>query len=157
MRAERILSDDKVTVGLLLGGTLDSPVLEIYSDPAMSESESLSYLVRGRGLDSGAPDDGAALALSMGASLVNQSGVFNKLDKLPGINRVSLSAEGTEDDTTATISGYIDQRIYLSYGVGLYEPINVLTARFYLNTRLWLEVVSSLENSMDLYYSFDIE
>ncbi len=157
MRAERVLSDDQITVGLQLGGTLDSPILGIYSDPAMSESESLSYLVRGRGLDSGAPDDGAALALSMGASLVNQSGVFRKFDKLPGINRVALSAEGTEGDTTATISGYIDQRIYLSYGVGLYEPINVLTARFYLNTRLWLEVVSSLENSMDLYYSFDIE
>jgi len=39
----------------------------------------------------------------------------------------------------------------------LSAPINVLTARYYLRSRLWLEVVSSLENSMDLYYSFEIK
>lgn len=157
MRAARVISKDNITVGMELTGTLETPVLEIYSDPAMAQTEALSFLVRGRGLDTGAAADGTAMALSMGTSLLNQSGVFNTLDKLPGINSVELSAEGSEDDTTATISGYIGQRIYLSYGVGLYEPINVLTARLYLKTRLWVEVVSSLENSLDLYYSFDIE
>ncbi|MEM6582521.1 MAG: hypothetical protein AAF699_14680, partial [Pseudomonadota bacterium] len=62
----------------------------------------------------------------------------------------------TEEDTAATLGGYIGKRLYLSYGVGIYEPINVLTARLYLQTRLWLEVVSQIENSVDLYYSFDI-
>ncbi len=157
MRAVRIISKDNITVGMELTGTLESPVLEVYSDPVMQQTETLSYLVRGRGLDTGASADGTTMALSMGSTMLNQSGVFGALDKLPGINSVGLSAEGSDDDTTATIGGYLGQRIYLSYGVGLYEPINVLTARLYLQTRLWLEVVSSLENSLDLYYSFDIE
>ncbi len=55
------------------------------------------------------------------------------------------------------MSGYIGERIYLSYGLGIYQPITVLTARLYLRKRLWLEVVSQLENSLDLYYSFDID
>ena len=157
MRAERLVAADNVTVGLTLGGTLEAPLLEVYSDPAMAQTQALSYLVRGRGLDVGAGADGTALALSMGASLVNQTGVMGAFDRVPGVNSVELSADGSEDDTTATISGYIGNRIYLSYGVGLYEPINVLTARLYLQTRLWVEVVSSLENSIDLYYSFDIK
>ena len=157
MRAERIISTENITVGLALRGTLEDPVLDVYSDPEMPRTETLSYLVRGRGLDVGAGVDGAALALSMGASLVNEAGLLQKFDKVPGLNSVALSAEGSENDTTATVSGYIGNRIYLSYGVGLYEPINVLTARLYLKSRLWIEVVSSLENSLDLYYSFDIE
>ncbi len=157
MRAERIIARENITVGVELNGTLEAPVLEVYSDPLLSNTESLSYLVRGRGLDAGAGADGTALAISMGASIVNQTGVLGNLDKLPGISGVEIGAEGTDDDTTATVSGYIGNRIYLSYGVGLYEPINVLTARLYLQTRLWLEVVSSLDNSLDLYYSFDIE
>jgi len=157
MSAERPVAADDVTVGLKLAGTLEDPLLEVYSDPAMPQTQALSYLIRGRGLDVGAGADGTALALSMGASMVNQTGVMNTFDAVPGVNSVELSAEGAEDDTTATISGYIGERIYLSYGVGLYEPINVLTARLYLQTRLWLEVVSSLENSLDLYYSFDIK
>ena len=157
MRAERIIARENITVGVELNGTLESPVLEVYSDPVLSNTEALSYLVRGRGLDAGASADGTALAISMGASIVNQTGVLGKLDKVPGISGVEIGAEGGDDDTTATVSGYIGSRIYLSYGVGLYEPINVLTARLYLQTQLWLEVVSSLENSLDLYYSFDID
>ncbi len=46
---------------------------------------------------------------------------------------------------------------WILYGVGVYEPINVLTTRFYLQSQFWLEVVSSLNSSADIYYSFDID
>lgn len=123
----------------------------------MSQTEALSYLVRGRGLDAGASADGTAVALSLGTGVVNKSGVMSGINSIPGLSNVEFGSEGSADDTAATLGGFIGDRIYLSYGVGLYEPINVLTARFYLQTRLWLEVVSRLENSIDLYYSFDID
>lgn len=155
--AEREIRADNVTVGARLTGRLDEPELDIYSDPVMSQSEAMSYLVRGRGLDSGAGADGTALALSLGADMVNQSGVVAELNRLPMLSNVAFGATGEQEETSATVSGYIGERIYLSYGIGIYEPINVLTARLYLQSRLWLEVVSRLENSVDLYYSFDID
>ncbi len=158
VRAQREISTDKVVVGLQLQGTLNQPVLEVFSEPVMSRGEAMSYLVRGRGLDSGAGADGVAMALSLGTGLVNQTPLVTELNRLPGISNLAFGAEGsTETDTAATVGGYIGERLYLSYGMGIYEPINVLTARLYLQTRLWLEVVSRLENSVDLYYSFDIE
>ena len=157
LRAERNITLEQVRVGVLVLGTAEEPVLEVYSDPAMSQTEALSYLVRGRGLDAGASADGTAVALSLGTGVVNQSGVMSGINSIPGLSNVEFGAEGSADDTAATLGGFIGDRIYLSYGVGLYEPINVLTARFYLQTRLWLEVVSRLENSIDLYYSFDID
>ena len=66
-----------------------------------------------------------------------------------------MGAENWDDDMAATLSAYVGERLYLSYGVGIYEPVNALTARLYLQSRLWLEVVSRLENSIDLYYRFD--
>ncbi|RLQ22861.1 hypothetical protein DWB85_05295 [Seongchinamella sediminis] len=155
--AERDIRADNVTVGARLQGPLNEPVLEVYSDPVMSQSEAMSYLVRGRGLDAGAGADGTALALSMGASVVNRSGIVDGLNRLPLISDVAFGASGEQDDTAATVSGYIGNRLYLSFGRGLYQPLNVLTARLYLQSRLWLEVVSELENSADLYYSFDID
>ncbi|MEP5566974.1 MAG: translocation/assembly module TamB domain-containing protein [Halioglobus sp.] len=155
--AEREIREDDVTVGARLTGRLEEPVLEVFSSPPMPQGEAMSYLVRGRGLDSGAGADGTALALSVGADVVNRSGIVAELNRLPLISDVSFGASGGEDDTAATVSGYIGSRLYLSYGRGLYEPINELTARLYLQSRLWLEVVSRLENSVDLYYSFDID
>lgn len=156
VRAEREIRSENVSVGVELLGTLEAPQMRVYSDPAMSQSEAMSYLIRGRGMDAGAGLDGAALALSMGADLVNSSGVLSGFERLPGISQIRLGAEGTADDTAATVSGYVGERLYVAYGIGLYEPITVLTARLYLSARLWLEVVSRLENSLDLYYSFDI-
>ena len=155
--AEREIREDDVTVGARLMGRLEEPVLEVYSSPPMPQGEAMSYLIRGRALDSGAGADGTALALSVGADVVNRSGIVAEINRLPLISDVSFGASGGEDDTAATVSGYIGSRLYLSYGRGLYEPINELTARLYLQSRLWLEVVSKLENSVDLYYSFDID
>ncbi|MEP4485049.1 MAG: translocation/assembly module TamB domain-containing protein [Halioglobus sp.] len=157
LRAERIITLEDIEVGIHVIGPLEEPELDIYSNPAMSQTEALSYLLRGRGLDAGAGGDGTAVALSLGTNMVNQSGVTDSLNKIPGLNNIGFGADGTADETAATVSGYIGERIYVSYGVGLYEPINILTARLYLQTRLWLEVVSRLENSVDLYYSFDID
>ncbi len=156
VRAERTIRADNVTVGVELLGTLEEPVMTVYSDPPMEQSEAMSYLIRGRGMDTGAAADGTALAVSMGASVVNQSGVLSGFDRLPGISQVEFGTEGSAEETAATVGGYIGDRIYLSYGIGIYEPIAVITARLYLSARLWLEVVSRLENSADLYYSFEI-
>jgi len=97
------------------------------------------------------------MALSLAGGVVNQSTLVSSLNRVPGVNDIAFGADGSEEDTTANVSGYVGERIYLSYGLGIYQPITVLTARLYLRTRLWLEVVSELENSLDLYYSFDID
>jgi autotransporter translocation and assembly factor TamB len=98
-----------------------------------------------------------AMALSVGTGVINQTQLVSELNRIPGLSNIAFGAEGSAEDTAATVGGYIGDRLYLSYGVGVYEPINVLTARLYLKTRLWLEVVSRLENSVDLYYSFDLK
>jgi len=158
VRAQRDISGSNVTAGVQVRGRLQEElVLEVYSDPVMSQRETMSYLMRGRGLDAGAGADGTAVALSLASGVVNRTTLVSELNRVPGVSDVQFGADGSGDDTAATVSGYVGGRLYLSYGVGLYEPINVLTARLYLGTRLWLEVVSSLENSVDLYYSFDLD
>ncbi|MEH6581706.1 MAG: translocation/assembly module TamB domain-containing protein [Halioglobus sp.] len=157
LRAEREIKDEGIVVGLEVLGNLEAFAFNLYSTPPLSESEMMSYLIRGRGLDKGAESDGAAVALSLGLGAVNQTGVMQGINKIPGISNVSFGTEGTAQDTAATLGGYIGDRIYISYGVGVYEPINVLTAKFFIFPRFWLEVVSSLISSADMYYSFDIE
>ena len=157
VRAERDLREQGITVGARVQGSAEEPRFDVYSDPPMSQGEAMSYLIRGRGLDSGAGADSSALALSMGADVVNQSGLLDSFNRVPGVSNVAVGTSGTDEETAATVSGYLGERIYLSHGMGLYEPINVLTARLYLQSRLWVEVVSRLENSVDIYYSFDID
>lgn len=117
----------------------------------------MSYLVQGSPINSGSDTDGSAMALSMAGSALLNSSLGSSLNSVEGVSNVEFGAQGSDKETAATVSGYFGEKIYLSYGIGLYEPVDVLTARFYLATRLWVEVVSSLMNSADLYYSFDID
>lgn len=155
LSAVRDIRGEQLTVGVRATGSLEEPSLALFSEPSRSERETLSYLLRGRGPDSGAGADGTAMALALGASAINQTGFLNSLNSVPGLSQVTLGAEGSDDEMAATISAYVGERLYLSYGMGIYEPVNALTARLYLRSRIWLEVVSRLENSFDVYYRFD--
>lgn len=159
LRAERDITADNVTAGVSVRGPADALQIEVYSNPVMPQTEALSYLARGRGLDSGAGGgvDAAAVAVSLGMGVINRSRVIEGLERLPGVSNVEFGTGQLDAETTATVSGYLGERIYLSYGIGLNEPVSVLTGRLYLQTQLWLEMVSALENSLDVYYSFDID
>lgn len=157
LRASRHIKAEDIEVGLQIIGLADNLDMQLFSTPTMEAPEMLSYLARGRGLDSGGGSSSAAASMLIGFGVTNSVGLFDQLEKIPLINNIAVDTEGEGDTTQATISGYIGNRVYLKYGIGVYEPINELTVRLFLLTRLWLEIVSGIEQSSDLYYSFDID
>ncbi|MEM9255909.1 MAG: translocation/assembly module TamB domain-containing protein [Pseudomonadota bacterium] len=158
LRAERHITGSNIVAGVHVYGALENDLsLDVYSDPATSPGDAMSYLIWGRALNTGQTGGNTVVAMSLAGSVVNRTSLVSAINDIPGLSDVAFGAEGDDEDAAATVSGFIGQRLYLSYGFGIYEPINVLTARLFLQTRLWLEVVSRLENSVDLYYSFDIQ
>jgi translocation and assembly module TamB len=152
MQATRTIEQDNVIVGIDATGLANSLNIKLFSKPTMQQSETLSYLVRGRGLDAETSDSNVAIGVALGTALTNFSGVLTQIERLPLINRIEIDG----DDKQASIAGYLGDKVYIKYGIGIIEPINELTVRFYLLSRLWVETVSGLENSADIYYSFDI-
>ena len=47
------VTEDGVTAGIRVGGTASNPKVTLFSEPAKSQSETLSYLIRGQGLARG--------------------------------------------------------------------------------------------------------
>ena len=156
-RAERYIKKDDVNVGLTVNGLANAIELQLYSQPTMAQPEVLSYLIRGQGLDSGTSNNTAAIGIALGTTLTKAENLNRLIQKLPLLHDISIDTEVDGEQAQATISGYLGDRIYLKYGVGIYDPIDEITVRLYLLNRLWLETVAGLEKSADLYYSFDVE
>ena len=157
LRANRQIKAEDIEVGIEITGLADALNTQLYSSSTMQRPEILSYLIRGRGLDAGTGNSSAAASLLVGFGATNSRALFKQLEKLPLISDISLDTEGEGSQTQATVSGYLGNRVHLKYGIGVYEPINELTVRMYLFNRFWLEIVSGIEQSTDLYYSFDID
>ncbi|QDP02710.1 translocation/assembly module TamB domain-containing protein [Thalassotalea sp. PS06] len=156
VKAIREIKDENVVVGLSIVGPTEALNLSFFSNPGMPQPEIMSYLIRGRGLDADS-GGGSAVGVALANALTKTTPIQNVVQNLPLLTDVTIDAEVEDDVTQATISGYLGERIFLKYGIGVYEPVNELTVRLYLMSRLWLETVSGIENSADIYYSFEID
>jgi translocation and assembly module TamB len=152
---EAVRQVDDVTAGLRLSGNAAQPTSTVFSEPAMSQEQALSYLVLGRPLGQGGGDNNmlaqAALALGMAGS----APLINTLTQGLGISYFQLDTQGSGVNTSVVASGNLSERLSLRYGVGIFAPANTIALRYELSRRLYLEAASGLASSLDLFYRRD--
>ena len=151
---EAIRKVDDVTAGLRISGRADAPVSEVFSQPAMSQEQALSYLVLGRAPGSSGDSDmisQAALALGLAGGTPVGGAIAERL----GIKDFLLESEGSGASSSVAASGYISDKLSLRYGVGVFEQGNVFALRYELSKKLYLEAASGLASSLDLFYKLD--
>ena len=155
LKAVRRPSED-VTVTLQVRGTLDKPTFDISSSPAMTQEQQLGWLLLGRPIDSGGEFSAASAALSLGLAGGDQ--LTKKLTQGLGIDTISLGAEAgqTNDQARFTVGKYLSPKLYVSYGVGLFENGNVLRLLYDLGGGFKLRTETAAQQSGgDLLYSKD--
>ena len=141
--------DEGQEVGLLVGGTAQRPVLTVFSNPAMEQSDALSYLITGKPLSQVSGGEGdmvgaAAQALGSAAGDLLAKSIGSRL----GIDEIGVSSnEALGGESAFTVGKYLSPRLYLSYGVGLFEPGQVITLRYRLSHRWNLEMQNATEFS----------
>lgn len=150
IEAVRVTGD--VTAGLRLTGSALQPRSEIFSTPAMSQEQALSWLLLGRPLQGGGDDGNVMAQAALALGLMGTAPITNKLADVFGVQDFLLESEGSGLTSSVVASGRISERISLRYGVGVFEPASTLALRYELSKRLYLEAASGLANSLDLFY-----
>ena len=137
LRATRAFTDPDVTVGLQVRGTAQVPILTVFSDPAMEQSDALSYLVAGKPLNQLKSGEGDAVG-SAARALGTAGGdlLAKSVGRKMGLDDVGVADSTAVGGAALTIGKYLSPRLYLSYGVGLFAPGEVVTLRYRL-TRLF--------------------
>ena len=156
IRNPTVTSDD-VTVGVRLRGEAARPKLSIYSEPAMSQQEAISYLLRGRSLDSGSDSsqDAIVTAMLLDVGIGRSKGVISSVGETFGVDNLEVETRGEGDDAKVAVSGYLLPGVQVGYGVGVFTPVTEITLRYQLLPKLILEAVSSLDSAVDLLYEFE--
>jgi len=147
---------DEITAGIAIGGTLKSPQLSLFSDPPLSESDTLSYLLFGRPLDSASGAQGRALASAATAlKLAGGERLAERLAARFGIEEVGIESGSTSEDAALVLGKYLSPRLYINYSIGLFEQVNVLRLRYQLTTHWALQVESGTYTGADFLYSIE--
>ena len=146
--------EDDVTAGVRVTGTPEELELVIFSDPAMAQQEALSYLTRGKGLDGSS--DGSTMANMLIDLAAGQSGgIMSTIGEEIGIKDLSLESSGSGDDQSVGIRGEIAPGVEVSYGVGVFDSFSILSLRYEILERLYIEASSGVYQAIDAYYEWD--
>ncbi|MGA9421802.1 MAG: translocation/assembly module TamB domain-containing protein [Rhodanobacteraceae bacterium] len=137
--AVRKIRGEDITAGLKVRGTAQVPILTVFSDPTMEQSEALSYLVTGKPLSQLNSGEGsmlgtAAKALGTAGGDLLAKGLGSRLGVEAGV-----SDNAALGGAAFTVGKYLSPKLYLSYGVGVFDPGQVVTLRYLINKRFNFE------------------
>jgi translocation and assembly module TamB len=147
LRASCTASDNTVA-GVQITGTAESPELDLFSTPAMSQSDVLSYIMFGKPMnETGGKSGAAAMAggqLSVQGTDVLARGVAGKF----GIQDASVeSKEGTMQNASLFIGTYLSPKLYMSYGIGLFESSTTIRMRYKVTKHWSVQTESGSQHS----------
>ncbi|RKJ90033.1 translocation/assembly module TamB [Aeromonas veronii] len=147
--------EGQVTVGVRVTGPASKPEITVYSEPQMAQSEQLSYLLRGKGLQTGG-EDGGFNGLLVAGAVSQANGVVSSIGESLGMSDVSLDTAGSGDNTQVTLSAYLLPGLQFQYGVGVFSPIAEFKLRYEVLPRLYLQAMSGVAQAVDIFYRFTL-
>jgi translocation and assembly module TamB len=147
----------EVKAGVRVGGTPRSPTVKLYSEPAMPDTDILSYIVLGRpmGTDAGQADllmVAAGALLAKGESTVLQ----DRLRRRVGLDVLDIqSGDGDLTTSVITVGKYLNPKLYVSLGHSLFTGANVVGLRYSISERWQTESTVGEESGVDLFYKIE--
>lgn len=163
IRAVRRPAED-ILVGALVQGSLEQPSFELFSEPAMTQQEQLSWLVLGRSLEE--TPDGQESALSRAALAMGLKGgdfLAKNIGEQLGVDQIGIETGSGEagaasdpGQASLVVGKYLSPKLYVSYGIGLFSPESVLEMQYEISRRWTLVTQSSGEaTGADVLYTVE--
>jgi translocation and assembly module TamB len=154
--------EEGITVGVQVRGNLRQPDFTLFSDPTMTQGNQLSYLVLGHPLSGTSGSEGsalsrAALALGLrgGNTVAEKIGGSLGLDQF-GVDPGEAGSATNPENASFVIGKYLSPKLYVSYGLGLFNPISTLRLQYTISSHWKFVTESSTEASGgDLIYMIE--
>ncbi|HET7366405.1 MAG TPA: translocation/assembly module TamB domain-containing protein, partial [Burkholderiales bacterium] len=146
-----------VEAGVQLSGTMRAPIVQIVSQPQVSEGERLSWLVLGRAPTDANKADLGLLQAAAGALLArgNSMPLDRRIAQSFGLDEVSFRGTGELQDRVLAVGKRVSDKLYLSYEQGLGTVASSLVKMDYSLSRRWsLRAETGTSSGGGLFYRF---
>ena len=153
----------QVTAGVTLAGTAQRPRVSLYSDPAMPDSETLSWLLFGHGPGNLSNEQFSLLQAAASALLARSGGadLQTKLAEKLGLSSIDIqggsAGNGTLAGTVVSVGKQLSRSFRLRYEQSLDGLTQIVRAYYALSPRLSLQAQTGSQSGLDVLYSREFE
>jgi translocation and assembly module TamB len=147
-----------VNAGIEITGTVSAPITKLVSDPNVAESEKLSWLVLGHGMEQTSKNDYGLLSLAAGVLLSQGQSIplQTQLARAAGLDEFSFA--GGDANSAAVVFGKrLSSRLYLSYQKSISGLLDVARLTFNMTSRWSLQAEAGTESAVDVLYTFSFK
>jgi translocation and assembly module TamB len=149
------LTETNVEAGVEIRGTALAPAAKLVSTPPVPDSEKLSWLVLGHGMEGTSRNEAGVLSAAAAALLGGQGGGFqSRLANSLGVDELGLSQAKGLETTVVTVGKRISARAYLSFEQGATTASSLVKLRYKLNPRVTLQFQTGTNTALDVLYSW---
>ena len=147
-----------VNAGVEITGNAYNPAVKLVSDPNVAESEKLSWLVLGHGLENAGKNDYGMLSLAAGVILSQGQSVplQTQLARAAGLDEFSFTG-GDVEGASLTLGKRITSQIYLSYAKSITGLLDVARLTYNVTPRWLLRAEAGTESAVDVLYTFSFK
>jgi translocation and assembly module TamB len=146
---------ENVTAGIQARGRLQKPEVTLFSEPPLDQSDILSYIVFGTSAKQSGNAENAWLAQAVSAlALATGEGLARGVGGALGIEDVRI-ASGVGGGTSVMLGTYLSPRLYMSYGIGLFETGNSLRLRYDLSEHWQIQTDTGDNTGADILYKIE--
>ncbi|WP_455208341.1 translocation/assembly module TamB domain-containing protein [Kaarinaea lacus] len=151
--------DEKTRVGVLVTGQAQNPKVELFSDPAMDQSDILSYMVLGYPMSQAKKTDGSTLSSAAGSiGLIGGELLAKQIADKFGIDDVKVTSDSVTQETSLALGKYLSPRLYAQYAMGIGQAVNTFRIEYELTSRWVLKTeASSEQQGADLFYTIEFD
>lgn len=72
-----------------------------------------------------------------------------------GLEEARIESDGSLDEASLVVSKYLSPKLYVSFGIGLFEPVNTFRIRYLLSDKWSLQAESGPGTSADALYTIE--
>ena len=150
---------DDSRVGVAVSGSVLVPRIRLYSEPEMSETDKLSWLVLGRASSGLGRNDTALLqSAALGLLAGEGEGKSDALLRQLGIDEFSVrQTDGETKDTVIAIGKQISDRLYVGYERGVNAASGSFQLIYRVAQRFTLRAQSGQDSALDLIWTWRVK
>ncbi len=148
---------NEIQAGIAVTGTLRSPLIKLYSQPPLSETDTFSYILFGEPLKEGA-DKQNLMLLTKAAGTLLGGGMQNKLASRFGLDTLEIRSDGSDlSGSVLTVGKYLNPRLFLGLGGSLFSNSYHLILRYALTPNIEIETQGGTSNGGNIFYKVEFE
>jgi translocation and assembly module TamB len=156
--AVRKLAD--VTAGVKVAGTVLAPMVSLYSDPPLPDTEKLAWLVLGHGLENGGRQE-YALLQTAAATLLGSGGAGLAQQLAGALNVDTLEVHPGDSEnlasTVVSVGKRLSSRATVSYEQSLDGLSQLVKVLYRVSSKLRVEAQAGQPSSLDLFYTREFD